>query len=109
MAIPSLVTLYKLNDQYVEIDGLAEALTGTVQNNATVSASLVDALGANVNGATNINLTFVASSNGKYRGLVANTFDPPVGVGYTLKLNVTTAGGLKMHMEIAAEVAIRTS
>lgn len=109
MSLPTIV-IYQLNDQYVEIDGLADALNPTSYiANATVTATLVDPTGATVFSA--LPLTYVATSNGTYRGVAtAGTFPGTLalGGGYTLKIDGTTGVGT-FHEERKAKVAIRTS
>lgn len=108
MAFPSKVTLYKLNDNYIEIDGLSDGLDPTTYfNAATITATLKDSSGNNVTGATNISLSYVASSNGKYRGTVQETFNPSVG-SYTLHIDASQ-GGIVGHWEVPASVKIRKS
>ena len=109
MSLPTIV-IYQLNDQYVEIDGLADALNPTSYiSNATVTASLIDPSGNAV--FTNITLTYVATSNGVYRGsVVAGTFPSTLvlGGGYILKVDGTTGAGV-FHLERKAKMAIRNS
>lgn len=107
MAVPSKIILYQLNDQFIEIDGLADSLSLAFQNSATVTATLKDRSGAPVTGLTNVTLNYVASSSGIYRGAVPATFNPTKGGGYTLVIDANNNAGAKAHLEIAAEVQIR--
>jgi hypothetical protein len=106
MAVPSKLILYKKNDQYVEISGLADGLTAAYMNAATVTATLKARDGTNVTGLTNITLSYVAASDGVYRGQVAETFDPTAGGGYTLHIDATQ-GSTTAHLEIPVEIKIR--
>jgi hypothetical protein len=107
MAIPEKLTLYQLNDMFIEIDGLADGLDpGTFYNAATVIATLKDRDGVDVPGCIGVTLSYLPASNGNYRGIVDDPFDPPAGGGYTLILD-TDQGGIKGHFEIKAEVKVR--
>jgi hypothetical protein len=107
MAIPTEIILYQKNDQYIEIDGIASGLDGSFMNAATVTATLVDADGAVVGGLEELTLTYVAASDGKYRGQVQETFNPAVGT-YTLIIEADE-GGVVGHWEIKCKVKIRKS
>lgn len=108
MAVPSRIILYQKNDQFIEIDGLKDGLAGTFVNNATVTATLKDRSGVVVSEVNNLTLVYVAASNGKYRGLVEDTFNPTRGGGYTLVVEADQAG-TKLHLEIPVEVRVRKS
>jgi len=114
MAIPSEVVMFRLNDQFIEIDGLVDPTTGTAINGATVTATLVDESGAQVPSLTNVALTYIAGSAGNYRGLVEQTFNPSLGSGYTLTIKASAPGQgpdntVDLYLEIPARVAPRTS
>lgn len=109
MAFPTKITFFQLNDQYLELDGLADGITGAFVNGATVTASLYDPTGAAVSTFTGIPLNYVAASSGVYRGQVPNTFDPlALGGGYVLKIDAVN-GAVKAHIEVSTIVAIRKS
>jgi hypothetical protein len=105
LAITEPVILYKKNDQWIEIDGLADGLTATLIDGATVTATLHDSAGQPVSGLTAVALSFVSS--GVYRGQVNETFDPAVGT-YTLLLDATM-GAYTGHWELKCKVKIRKS
>ncbi len=106
MAVPSKLVLYQSNDQYIEIDQLADGITGAFVNGATVTVTLKDSAGAIVTGISSLALSYVAASSGKYRGQVEDTFNPTKGGGYILHVNADN-GGLKLHLEIPVEIKIR--
>lgn len=106
MAIPSYIILYALNEQYIEIDGLTDALAGTPLNAATVTATLVNTAGTVADPAiSGLALSYIAASNGNYRGTVAATFNPPAG-NYTLKIDAAQ-GLVVLHLEIPVSVQTR--
>jgi hypothetical protein len=117
MSVPIKVVFTRKNDQYVEIDGLQDPTNPdqTVYvNNATVFATLVDQFGNPVAGLNNVELFYLGGSNGDYRGLVEQTFNPKIGVGYTLKISASAPGlGIDneadMLLEIPAEVVVRVN
>lgn len=109
MAIPSKLTLYKLNDQYIQIEGLVDGLnSASFFNAATVTATLKDRSGNIVTGVNAVTLSYVAATNGNYRGAIQETFDPTAGGGYTLYIDAVQSGVVG-HWEIKTEVKVRNS
>lgn len=107
MAVPPKLIVYDSNDQYVEVDGLTDAITGAFVNNATMTSTLLDPLNQPVAGFTSIPMPYVPASNGVYRGFVTSVFDPSPSAGYTLLVDAVTPGGTKMHLEILTLVQPR--
>lgn len=92
MSDSDLLILRKKNDQVIEITamfGLAD--TPTPINDATITVTVIDPMGANVLHATGIVAAFVA--DGVYRASLDQTFDPPVGPGYRAHIVTTTPRG----------------
>jgi len=106
MALPSSLTLYKLNDQYIQLDGLADD-TGAFINSATVLGTLYDKQNHPVAGATALSFTYVALSDGTYKAAIPETFDPPAGSGYSLDIDADDGAGTQGHWEIDVIVQIR--
>lgn len=102
------IVIFKRNDQTITVTGLRNAETGVFLNAATVRATLLDPSGQPVSGFNNLSLSYIASSNGNYRGQVEETFDPPEGTGYTLVVDATE-GTLVGHWEIPAVIRQRRS
>jgi hypothetical protein len=87
------LTFYKINDQYIEIAGLEDGLApGTFFNAATVVATLKDREGNVVPEVDGIVCSYVALSNGVYRGPVQESFDPTPGGGYQLFVTASQGG-----------------
>jgi len=108
MAIPLKVILFVDNDMFVEIDQLHDGLDVlTYFNAATVTATLKDRDGVVVTGVNGITLTYVAASNGTYRGAIQETFNPTLGGGYKLEI-IAVQSGVQGKWVIPAEVKIRT-
>lgn len=91
----SRLRFIKKADQAIRIqlaDG--ETLTAsppTYVNNATATAQLFDDQDAAIFPATTpVTLSYVSASSGIYRGVFTDSFDPPVGPGYYLKIVVST-------------------
>lgn len=115
----SAYALYQLSNQYVELDGLIDATTkfladGVTLNplpayilNATGTFTVKDSTGAPVTGGGPITMTYVAGSNGNYRGLLTSAFNPAAGGGYVIVLDLTAAGGFVGHWELPATVLVR--
>lgn len=95
MSIPPKILLTRANDQFIELDGLQDPTVTVNQyfNGATVTATLYDQYGNPVAGMTNIAMAYLAGTNGNYRGLAEQTFGPPLGAGYTLKITASQSGG----------------
>lgn len=109
MAIPSVLYLYQGNDQYIEIDGLCDATDVTSYiNSATGTATLYDSTGAVVSTVKDVPMTYVAGSNGAYRGTIASTFNSPAGTGYVMKIDLTYSSAA-LHLEIPVQVKVRSS
>lgn len=106
MAVPDSITLYKVNDQVVEVTGLKNNVTGAFLNAATVTATLKDKNGNAVTGLSSLTLAFLAGTNGNYRGQVEQTFDPAPGRGYVLHID-SDEGGVVGHWEIPVIVEVR--
>jgi hypothetical protein len=115
-----IYTLTQLNNQYVEIDGLIDGTTKylgdgitlnpspTYINGASGSFTVKDPTGAAVVNGGPIALSYVAGSNGDYRGLLTNGFDPSaLGQGYTIFVDLTAPGGFVGHWELPAQVLAR--
>jgi len=107
MALDNKYIFYKKNDQYFEWNGLKDGLTLAFENTATVVGTLKDSSGTAVAGFTTITFNYVAASSGLYRGQIEETFDPPLGGGYTLHMDATV-GTKKGHWEKPVEIKTRT-
>lgn len=106
MAIPSRIVLYQSNDQTVEVDRLRDRLTGSYLNSATVTSTLYDSAGSTVTGLNALSLSYVAASNGKYRGNVEETFAPALGDNYEIWF-FGNEGSSYFHLEIPCSVRAR--
>lgn len=85
--------IYVDNTGVVELDGLKNAITGAFENTATVNAR-IQYQGVDIAGETwPIDLVYVTSSNGLYRGLLLHSLDMTGGRVYTAIVNAT-AGSL---------------
>ncbi|HEV1992426.1 MAG TPA: hypothetical protein VGR34_06140 [Candidatus Dormibacteraeota bacterium] len=115
MSIPVSFTFFAgLNGQYLEwgpvIDGTTDNVTPpTYLNSLTGNASLYDALGVVVLGFNAIVFAYVAASNGIYRAPLGGTFNPPVGKGYVLKVDLAGAPGGPGHWEVPAAIVMRST
>lgn len=117
MPLPTKFTLYAKNDQYVEFDGLIDGTTQgptpTYINNATGTLQVLDSTGTPVvvgaASATSVPMNYVSSSNGNYRGLIQEQFNPPLGDGYTVVVDLSVAGTdvAVGHWEVPAKVVVR--
>jgi hypothetical protein len=116
MEMATIYTLTQQNNQYVELDGLCDGTTQnntppTYFNNATGTLKVLDPNGNAVvigaAGATSLSIVYVAASNGNYRALITSAFNPPLGSGYKIVVDLTAPGGAVGHWELPATVAAR--
>lgn len=119
-----LYTLTQLNNQIAEVDGLIDGTTeflpdGVTRNPtpnylnaATGTAQVKNPAGTfeiiGAASATSVPAVYVATSNGNYRFLITNAFNPAtLGKGYTIILDLVAPGGFIGHWEIPVEVKAR--
>lgn len=106
MAFLPRLLMVQLNDQYVQLDGVADGLTGAAITGAVLAVTLRD-----FNGTAVLNMTALTMASigaGSYRCAVTSAFNPPLGTEYTAVFDGTNAG-LKLHIELPVTVGIRTS
>jgi hypothetical protein len=96
------------NTQALTIEGLMDATTSTFLNDWTnIQMTLVDDQGNPVAGCTEIDLTYVANSNGNYTGVFGDgNFYPALGTNYKLLIDGNNAGSY-LHIETLVEVKAR--
>lgn len=107
MPVPSKVIFTQGNTQDIKLIGLQDKDTLLFLNAAVASGSLVDQLG-NPTEIYGVPLIYQPGSLGVYVGTFTTDFAMPVGSGYTLLIDATQ-GGAKFHLELPAEVQIRSS
>lgn len=83
------------NDNVVELNGLKNISTDSYINSATVTFTLKDSDGDSVTGATNISMSYVASSDGIYRGTLADTVTLSHNTLYTCEVTINGGDGLQ--------------
>ena len=77
------------SDTVIRVRGLADAVSGSYENSATVTANVYDQTDTAVTGATDISVAYVTSSDGDYAGEIQNTVTAFVeGDWYTIKITV---------------------
>lgn len=117
-------TLFKKNGNYHIVyglidgttewlpDGVTKNPTPTYVNTATGTIQVKDPSGALVvigaAGATSANATYIGGSNGDYLFPIKANFDPPVGSGYKIIIDLTASGMEPYHKEADAVVKIKT-
>ncbi len=92
-------------------DGITTNPTPTYINNGTGTVKVYDPSGALVvigpAGATSTDAIYVAGTNGNYRFLITSVFNPPLGTGYRVMIDLTAAGGFVGHWDFPAVVEVR--
>ncbi|NOY63051.1 MAG: hypothetical protein GXP10_07865 [Gammaproteobacteria bacterium] len=100
--------LYISNDNLATLDALKNAADGTWINDATVTATLVDATGSPVTGQSwPLALPYVAGTNGRYQGILEDALGLAKKSGYTLKVIAMTGSGLKGYWEKSLRALVR--
>lgn len=101
--------IYKDNEHLVELDGLQNAADDSYLNAATVTLTIKDAGGVNVTGETwPKTMSYVSTSNGKYRATVADALAIVPGRAYTAHITAE-ASGLTGNWQIALLGAVRAA
>ncbi len=92
-------------------DGVTKNPNPTYVNNASGMVQVLDPSGNPViigpGSATTVAATYIAGSNGDYLFLITNVFNPPVGTGYKIVVDLTAPGGFIGHWELDAVVKVR--
>lgn len=100
------LTLYQLNDQLLQVIGLADGSNGVYNSLAVVTANLFNPNGQVVPQCQDLTLAYVSGTNGVYQGVIDDMLAVPTGGGYVLKLDFND-NGTKAHIEIAVQVRVR--
>jgi hypothetical protein len=87
--------LYILNDTVVELQGLANGITGAYVNDATVSVTITDLAGAATTGISlPVTMSYVAASDGIYRGVLDKALVLTGTLSYFAEITATNGDGL---------------
>ena len=99
--MPNPETIYRLSDNIIEVTGVKNVATGAYLNSANVDVTLVDASsGAEVSGQTwPMALSYVAGSDGDYRGTITDAISIDEGQTLIAKVTVDGGAGLKRYWE----------
>lgn len=88
--------IYTNNDNVVEIAGLQNSATEAYLNSATCTFTLSETPGGSaVSGADGVSLTYVSSSDGVYRGTLADTVSLTNGKRYYMTITADAGADLK--------------
>lgn len=110
MAVPLKVYFTQGNTQDINLFGLQDIDTLVFWSVPAASGNLYDPNG-NLTMIQGVTLSYLGQM-GNYRGVVTTDFSMPVANGYTLKIDAEDVNQdpvAKFHMEIPAEVIIRSS
>lgn len=84
------------SDNLVSLTGLFDIVSNAYVNNATVQGVLTDSAGATV---TTITLTYVASSNGNYQGLLPASVTAALEIGPMYQMTITATSGSTVFID----------
>jgi hypothetical protein len=104
-----MLTLYKDSDNLIRWDEMKNVADDTYVNDATVTFTLRDEDATAISGATDVPMSYVASSNGRYQGTLQSTvslLDPsdPSRI-YLLDVSATSGGTLVGFRRIPCKTA----
>ena len=99
--------IYLSTDHLLEVRGLKNIATDAYIDDATVIATLVDEDGAEVVGQSwPLTLSYVASSDGIYRGTLEDALNLTEDLEYTAQITASGGSNLARYWEIALRAAI---
>jgi hypothetical protein len=102
------IIVYQLNSGFIPLTGLQDLSFNPpiyVNNASVINATLFSPASLVVLGP--ITGIYQSGTNGNYNFPIPNTFNSPVGSGYTLVVNVTAPSGAVAQWSIPAAVATR--
>lgn len=105
----TIQVIYYLSDNIIEVDGLINKQTGAYQNSAAVTLTVKDDLGVNISGETwPLVMSYVASSNGKYRTTLKDTLGLVRDRFYFAHIDADAGADLRRHWETVLIVRVGT-
>lgn len=104
-----MLTFYVGASNVIELASLTNAVTGAVDNGATVTVTIKDWGGTtNISGETYPkSMAYVAASSGKYRATISPNLAIVAGTRYRAVINVTGNAGDKDYREVPIMAAYR--
>lgn len=83
------------NDQTLEVTGVQDEISGAYQNSKTVTATVKNIIGVEVSGQSwPLTLSYVADSNGDYRGTLEDGLVLVNGKNYIIEITVDAGSDL---------------
>jgi hypothetical protein len=105
-----LLTLYMGNDMALELQDLTDAVTDTVQSNATVTVTLQDESGVSVSGQTwPATMAAVVGTPGAYRVTLPAALAVIAEARYIAVIGVVTSGNVHGRWEAPVVASTRTA
>jgi len=100
--------VYVLSDNLITVSGLINNISGLYINDAVITATVTDRSGVEVPGfAWPLTLTYIASSDGVYRGTVPYDVEFVNRQAYIIKLTINGGAGLRQYRECTVKAAIK--
>lgn len=84
--------LLKDNDNDVYLEGLRQARDNSYVNDATLAFTAYDSDGNAISGATSVSMTYQASSNGNYIGVIPSSVSLTEGAQVRIKITSSNYG-----------------
>lgn len=104
------VTLYRLNDNLIELTGLTNGVTGAIISNATVGVTLTKSDGAPVAGDDGLEWPVAMAATGtpgSYRAILEDGLVLTAGEVLIADVDVDAGGDLKAHWTLDVRVQDR--
>ena len=99
---------YYKNDNLIELTGLKDEATDTFVNDATVTAVMKSAAGAQIAGQSwPLTLSYIGSSDGVYRGILDAAAEVAIGDSVTIEITIAASAGRDAFFAITAKVRQR--
>lgn len=102
----SAQVLYVGNDQLIELRGLKDGATGEPLDEATVSCTLLESDGVEVEG-EDWPLSMGAIAPGVYRATLAYTLPLVAGARYLIRIDVNAGAGLRGRWDVPCVCRLR--
>jgi hypothetical protein len=96
------------SDNLVRLDSLTNTSSAAYINNATVSFTLTDANGNTVGSLSNVTMSYVSGSNGRYEGIVPSSTTLVLNALYTVTITAT-GGGYTIFRKLSCIAKYRSS
>ena len=97
------------SDNMVRLDLLTNVSTGAYVSSATTTFTLKDSTGAVFNGQSNVNMPYIAASNGRYEGTIPNATTTLMAPDSRYTVEITATAGTIVLFRVLSCIAKKRS